>query len=114
MCLLAITVVLALAEPRADRTTRISLEHYQGTQSAAVQAHGCGTTSDELCDVCIQFAVKAINVLLNIILGECKTACMLIGLPGPYMISCSMISVAGHRIEKKLSEYWALNLQEHV
>ena len=50
----------------------ISLKRLQTAQSAEVRASGCGTVSDEFCDVCIQFAVEAIDILLNIILGECR------------------------------------------
>ena len=52
----------------------ISLKHYQldyqADQSTAVQAKACGVVSDELCQVCLQFADRAINILLNIILGK--------------------------------------------
>ena len=49
----------------------ISLKHYQAVQSTtAVQAKGCGVVSDEFCQVCLQFADEAINILLNLILGK--------------------------------------------
>ena len=48
----------------------ISFKHYRTAQSTAVQAKGCGEVSNELCQVCIQFAVEAINIILNLILGE--------------------------------------------
>ena len=42
-----------------------------GTRFAEAQA--CGKVSDELCDICDQFAVHAIDVLPDIIVGgECN------------------------------------------
>ena len=48
------------------------------TRSQAPQATGAvkthdqqsGVGSDTLCQICIQFAVEAINILLNLILGK--------------------------------------------
>lgn len=76
MCLLSTLLVpgLATSHKVAGRNA-IALKRYQTPQSTEVQARGCGTVSDQLCSICIEFAVEAINVLLNIILGEYKNRC---------------------------------------
>ena len=71
LCLLSTLLVPGLATGPKTSRNAIALKRYQTAQSTAVQARGCGTVSDELCSICLRFAVETIDVLLNIILSEC-------------------------------------------
>ena len=101
--LLATILVTARVTALAHRNP-ISFEHYQTAKSTdEVQAHGCGTTSDQLCDVCIQFAVKAINVLLNIILGEYRCPVMHVVRISVVLIGLQFLTPV---IENVILPYW--------
>jgi len=58
----------------ADYSFKVTRYQLQSTGAVKTQDKQHGVGSDELCQICIQFAVEALNILLNLILG--KWACL--------------------------------------
>jgi len=65
LLLLASLLIPGLADYSIKVTRYTSQPSAVKTQD---KQHGVG--SDELCQICIQFAVEALNILLNLILGK--------------------------------------------